>query len=185
MAAFERWLDRLIFISLVVGGAGIILMMLHITIDVVSRNFLSYSLIGTVEIVSYYYMISAVFLPLAFVERKSEHIEVELFIQNMPIRQQNYSYIFGRLTGIVFFSILAYQSWLDAVQYTRIGEQPMGLNLAIWPARWILPASFGLIVLAFVLHIWKAIAHFGTPKPQGDGPPYGRDPEGGEGRVHE
>ncbi|WP_170984539.1 TRAP transporter small permease [Rhodoligotrophos defluvii] len=185
MAQAERWLDRLIFLSLLAGSIGLALMMLHITVDVALRYFFRIALVGTIEIVSYYYMIAVVFLPLAFVERKSEHIEVELFVQYMPIKARNAFYIFGRVAAIVFFAMLAYQSWQDAIQYTRIGEEPMGLELPIWPSRWILPISFGLLVLALVLHTIKGIINFAAEKPQGDGPAFARDASPEEALVHE
>lgn len=185
MARFERWTDRLILLSLVTACTGLLLMMFHISLDIVLRYFFGVSLVGTIETVSYYYMIAVVFLPLAFVERKSEHIQVELFLQYCKLRTRNFAYIFGRLISIIFFSMLTYQSWQDAVRYTRIGEVPMGLDLPIWPSRWILPVSFALLVLALVLHTARAVVGLDAEKPQGDGPTYARDLDGAEGYVDE
>ena len=47
-----------------IGGAALILMMLHIAADVVARYIFNAPLHGTVEIVSAYYMVAVVFLPL-------------------------------------------------------------------------------------------------------------------------
>lgn len=175
METLERWIDRAILIMLVVAGAGLVAMMVHVTADVLMRYFFNYPIRDTIETASYYYMILVVFLPLAFVERKSEHIEVELFVQFLGIRLRNLLYAAGRLFSIVFFSILAYASWIDAIDYARIRETPMGSDLEIWPSRFALPIGFGLLVLAMALHAVKALMNLRQPKPQGDGPAYAQE----------
>lgn len=175
MIAFERWIDRAILVMLIVAGAGLVAMMLHVTADVLMRYFFNWPIRDTIETASYYYMILVVFLPLAFVERKSEHIEVELFVQLLGVRPRNLLYVAGRLFSMVFFGILAYVSWIDAIDYARIRETPMGSDLEIWPSRFALPIGFGLLVLAMALHAAKALMHLRQVKPQGDGPAYARE----------
>ena len=54
------------------------LMMVHVTLDVILSQFIAEPLPGTVDYVSYYYMVGLVFLPLPFVEYTNEHIKVDL-----------------------------------------------------------------------------------------------------------
>jgi TRAP-type C4-dicarboxylate transport system permease small subunit len=175
METLERWIDRAILIMVAVAGVGLVAMMIHVTADVLMRYFFNHPIRDTIETASYYYMILIVFLPLAFVERKSEHIEVELFVQFLGTRLRNVFYVAGRLFSIIFFSILTYASWVDAVDYARIRETPMGSNLEIWPSRFALPIGFGLLVLAMALHAAKALMHLQQVRPQGDGPAYARE----------
>ena len=56
-------------------------MMGHVVLDVFLKFAFNAPLIGTLETVSYYYMVGAVFLPLGAVELKKEHVHVDLFIQ--------------------------------------------------------------------------------------------------------
>ena len=54
--------------------------------------------------------------------------------------------------------MLAYQTYLDALKATRIGEVMMGSNyVTIWPSRWALPLGFAVLCLAVLLHAWRAI----------------------------
>jgi len=175
MAGIERWLDRLILAAIIIAGCGLALMMVHIVADVTWRYLFNRPLVDTVETVSYYYMIAVVFLPLAYVERRSEHIEVELFVQHLPVSIRNVLYLLGRLTAIAFFGILTYQTWLDALDYMRIREVPMGSSLEIWPSRFILPLSFTLLIAALLLHAVRAVLHLRRAKPQGDGPAFARE----------
>ena len=73
-----------------VSGAALLLMMLHIAADVALRYLFSAPLHGTVEIVSTYYMVAVVFLPLALIELRNGHIVVELVSQHFPARVQEW-----------------------------------------------------------------------------------------------
>jgi TRAP-type C4-dicarboxylate transport system permease small subunit len=133
-------------------------MMLQITIDVGLKYIFNSPIEGNLEVVSYYYMVGVVFLPLAMVELRHEHINVDLFVQFLPRRARNYVYVFGCVVSIVFFTVLVYQTFLDAVHSTRINDMMMGsIYVTIWPSRWILPVSFTIIDLAIVVHAIKAL----------------------------
>lgn len=168
----ERLLDRAIAVLLVVSGAALLLMMLHVSADVVLRYMVGLPIPDTIETASYYYMILVVFLPLAFVERRSEHVEVELLVQVLSARLRNALYVAGRLFAVAVFGLLAYQSWLDAQYYAELRETPMGSALEIWPSRFALPIGFAFMVLALLLHAVKAALAPDAVRPQGPGPAY-------------
>ena len=181
MTAVERWLDRALLGIMYAAAVALALMVFHITADVLCRYLLNRPFTNTVEVVSFYYMIAVVFLPLAFVERKSEHIEVELFTQYLPLKARNILFILARLFAVLSFGALAYQTFLDALNYTEIREAPMGSSLEIWPTRYILPLSFVVLMITMLLHAAKAALNLDSEKPQGDGPDYGEEllpPEG-------
>ena len=69
-----------------VGGVAIILLMLHVVADVMGRELFRFPLEGTLEIVSFYYMVAVTFFPLAYVCHNEGHISVELFTKNLPRR---------------------------------------------------------------------------------------------------
>lgn len=151
-----RALDRAL---LVLACVFLALMMFHVAADVFSRFLLNRPLTGTLETVSFYYMVFAVFLPLAFVERAGEHIRVDLFTQMMPHALQLALYVFACLLGLIFFGMLTYQSYIDALRSTMRQETIMSNFLFfIWPARWALPIGFGFVMLAITTNMLKAIA---------------------------
>jgi len=144
---------------LVLACVFLALMMFHVALDVFARFLFNRPLTGTLETVSFYYMVFAVFLPLAFVERSGEHIRVDLFTQMMPHALQLLLYIFACILGLIFFGMLTYQSYLDAMRATMRQETIMSNFLFyIWPARWALPIGFGFVSLAILTNMLKAIA---------------------------
>ncbi|KAA0972002.1 TRAP transporter small permease [Aureimonas fodinaquatilis] len=141
-----------------IAGIGLMLMMLQTMADVVMANFFGRPIRGNLEIVSVYHMVLVVFLPLAFVELRHEHIVVDLMAQLLPKPVLRVCLVFGYLVCAVFFGILAYQTWLDALNAWRVNEIMMGaVYVTIWPAKFALPVGFAAIFLAVLLHAWKAL----------------------------
>lgn len=144
---------------LVLACIFLIAMMLHITFDVAVRYFFNASIIGTLETVSYYHMVFAVLLPLAYVESQGEHIRVDLIAQALPNWLQLVLYVFACLIGLLFFGALAYQGYLDALRATQRLETIMSNYLFyIWPSRWALPLGFAALWLAIFNNLLKALA---------------------------
>ena len=79
-AAFRKLTHALMLI----GGMGIVLMMAHVTLDVVLKNLFNAPIQGTIEISSYYYMVAVVMLPMAMVEYEDEQISVDLLFARFP-----------------------------------------------------------------------------------------------------
>ena len=144
--------------ALVLGCAFMLLMTLHITLDVVIRYFFSRGIPGTLEVVSFYYMVCAVFLPLAYVEAKGEHISVDVFTQRLPKNIQLALYVFACLLGLLYFGMLCYQSFLDAMRATQRKETAMAnFRFYLWPSRWALPIGFLATCFAIFSNMVKAI----------------------------
>ncbi len=141
-----------------IGCVFLVTMMLHITADVLMRALFNSAVIGTLETVSYYYMVLAVLLPLAFVERTGENIRVDVLVQRAPRRVQLAFYVVACLVGLAFFGALAWQGALDAWQSTLRQETIMSNFLFyIWPSRWALPVAFGAAWLATLNNLVQAL----------------------------
>ena len=157
-----------------IAGACLMLMMLQTVLDVALKYFLNAPIEGNLEIVSYYYMVAVVFLPFALVELKHEHINVDLFIGRLPRLQQNRIYVAASFLGMMFFTMLFYQTLLDAIHATRIDEIIMGSTLlAVWPAKWALPVSFAAMLLALGANILRALGNMREYEPRPEAPEVG------------
>ena len=140
------------------AGITMVLMMLHITLEVGVRYFFNGRLIGTLEIVSFYYMVILVFLGFGYVESRREHIRVDLFAQMMPAPLQFVLYVLACLLGLAFFGVLFWQSLHDALSATHRNERAMAnFRFYIWPARWALPIGFASICLAILANLLTSI----------------------------
>lgn len=160
---FARIVTVMSKVFMAVAGIFIVLMMIHVTADVVMKYFFNKPIKGALETVTYYYMVSIVFLPLAIVELRNEHIYVDLFVRKLSQRRQLWIYVFSCLAGIVYFSGMTYQTFIDAVHATAQKETVMSNYLFyVWPSRWALPVGMAGIVLALTVNITRAL-HVGRP----------------------
>jgi len=143
-------------ILLWIGCAAIVLMALHVTVDVVMRSFIAQGIQGTTEIVAFYYMVGAVCLPLAWIERRDEHINVEILYRALPPLGQRLLLLLGWLFSGGFFAVFTWRSWQDALNAYSTNETMMGFaQIVIWPARFILPISFVLVVIICLVQILR------------------------------
>jgi TRAP-type C4-dicarboxylate transport system permease small subunit len=149
------WLTRAL---LVAGTAALMLMALHVIADVVGRLAFNQPVYATTEIVSFYYMVAAVCLPLAYIELRDDHITVEVLYIKLPLWLRRIVFVIAALVTALFFGLFAYQSWLDSLRATAAREVVMGnALLEIWPSRYFLPISFGLLVIATLLRALRAV----------------------------
>lgn len=145
----KRILDLAVNIAAWIGGAATVLMMLHVSIDVFSRNFFNAPLTGTLEIVSAYNMAALSFLPLALIARERGHIIVELFTGWM---KPNPRAILDGLIAIVTVTYIAVFTWKAlevAIEKTMIRDaKEAGFGFVeVWPGRWLVFVGFGLMTL--------------------------------------
>jgi len=118
---------------------------------------------GTIEVVTYYYMVTIVFLPHSLVELRSQHIYVDLFLRPLSQKTQLWIYIFGCVLGIIYFSGMTYQAFFDAVKAITQKETVMSNYLFyVWPSRCALPMGrvsfFGIAALTNFKAAWVIIS---------------------------
>jgi TRAP-type C4-dicarboxylate transport system permease small subunit len=156
------WCSRLL---LAFSAVAVIVMGAHVTLDVLGRTLLARPIAGTTEIVSFYYMVAAVCLPLAYVELRDEHITVDLAYLAMPLWLKKAVFVFSCLTTAAFFALFAYQNWFVALRALASREIVMGSAfIEIWPSRFFLPLGFGLLTIAALLRAAKALVTPGAPE---------------------
>lgn len=150
-----RWLANLL---LEISGLFLLVMMLHVCADVGMKYMFNKPVQGTLEIVSYYYMVGAVFLPLAFVELTRGSVSVDLFFDMMPRAMQVACMFLVLALCIAAYGGLAWVSWNDALRSFARSEVVMGpITVPIWPSRFVLPASFGLGALVCAFHLVRFV----------------------------
>lgn len=144
--------------AMVLAALFLVLMALHVSLDVGLRYLFGKSFTGTLEFVSFYYMVAVVFLPLAYVELQREHISVDVLVGRLPPVAQLTLYLFASTLGLLYFGMLCYQSYLDAVRATVRMETAMAnFIFYLWPSRWALPVGFAAMCLAIIANMIKAL----------------------------
>lgn len=149
------WLSNLL---LELAGALLLVMMVHVCADVGMKYFFRQPIQGTLEIVSYYYMVGAVFLPVAFVELTRGAVSVDLFFNMMPRPVQVACMVLVLVACAGAYGLVAAITWGDALRGYARGEVVMGpISVVIWPSRFVLPASFALGAFVCAIHALRLI----------------------------
>jgi TRAP-type C4-dicarboxylate transport system permease small subunit len=166
MNNLDRMLRLPIDAAAIVAGVAIVVMMLHVVADVTGRYLFGTPISGTTEIVSGYYMVAAVFLPLAYVARTEGHIMVELFTRRMRPRPLAALESVVCLIGIAYMGVFTWRTGAEAVRRhsgREMWETADGL-LVIWPSRWLLPIGAGLLTLYLVLRLVRNLREVASGK---------------------
>jgi TRAP-type C4-dicarboxylate transport system permease small subunit len=144
-----RILSLLADVFLWAGAIAVLAMMLHVTADVLMKVALNQPIMGTLEIVSFVYMVGCTFLPLAHVQLSRTLIIVEVFTQNLAPEKTLRFDIGAAVLTVAYLLLLAIMGAVVAVAKTGIGEAQDAtyFDLPVWPMRWVFCISCGLASL--------------------------------------
>ncbi|QIB34532.1 TRAP transporter small permease [Ancylobacter pratisalsi] len=137
------------------GAAAILLMMVHVALDVVMRKLLGVPLPGTLAAVTNYYMVIAVFMPLALVERRRAHISVDVVMPLLSARLGRYMRATSGLAAALIMALVAWRGWTDAVRDWQVSASQVqgSAVMPVWPAHFAVPFGSGLLAIAFLLRL--------------------------------
>ncbi|SFI97651.1 TRAP transporter small permease subunit [Albimonas pacifica] len=164
MNAIERAIRAVSAVVMALAAVALILMMLMVTLDVAGKYLFVAPVPVTLEMVSNYYMVAVVFLPLAAVELTGGHIHVELIHARLPRVGRRILDIAAHALACLFFTMLTAYGWEVAVKKFEVGEFLMGqYSLIIWPSRFLVPLGCGLIAVLLALKTVRAAVHLARP----------------------
>ena len=149
MYSVGKVLSGLTRITSLLSTLCIVVMMLHVTADVIGRYVFNAPLPGTIVIVGHYYMIIVVFLALGVAEEKRAHISVEFLTDLFPQKVQTWISVLTGLITTAVFVVLTISGYSVAVKKTKAGasmEQGSEL-IAVWPSYWAIAAGAALIAV--------------------------------------
>lgn len=146
MKSIEQWITK---VTLLLGSLVLVLMMGQIVVDVFMRSVFSAGFPATAELVAKYYMVAVSFLPVAYAEVQRRHVEATIFTDMLSKRKKQIVVWFGYLLSIVVYSLLVWGTYFDALEQTeKRSWVESGIDIFYtWPGYWILPVSFGAMLL--------------------------------------
>lgn len=155
MRHIERVASWLCVGGAVVGGVAMMAMMLQVGLDVICKYLFNYPIQFTLEMVSTYYMVAIVFLPLGLVTRDGGHVVVELFTQGFGARSLALIDALAGLLGIAYVGMMTVRSYEVAVEKTAIREswEAATTDIEVWPARWLLVIGCALMTLYLCVRV--------------------------------
>jgi TRAP-type C4-dicarboxylate transport system permease small subunit len=154
-SAFDRFSELTSNLAMALACFFILLMMIHVTVDVLGKYIFTIPAPATIEAVQFFYMVALVFLPFAYVSRSEGHIFVELFTRSMAPHSQHFlDGIMGilTLTWLILVSIYAGQEGISSTIEGEFQETADGI-LYVWPSRWLVPLGSAIMALAVASRI--------------------------------
>lgn len=151
--SFGRVLRRLVDGATILGGLAVVLMMLHVTADVLLRKLFAAPLPGTLAVVSNYYMVVLAFVPLALAERRRAHIAVEVLVEHLPHSLKHWLARLVLLPVGAALAVFAWRTWEIAGDKLASGTSIVQgtASIVVWPSYFALPIGAGLM-LSVVLY---------------------------------
>lgn len=164
MIRFHLWLQKLNQLITLIGGAAVSLMMIQVSLDVLFRFLFNQPLPGTITIVSHYYMIIAIFLPLAFVEQSKKSITIELLSAYFPPTLNRFLSTFSQLFVSATAFMIAYTSFGVAVRHFHSKTSIMQGDYTIptWPSYFILFVGVTLLGIYCLINFLLELTHKST-----------------------
>ncbi|MVW70231.1 MULTISPECIES: TRAP transporter small permease subunit [unclassified Bordetella] len=161
MSSLSRLLEKLAWATVVVGGLGLMMSMCLGVADVVG-TYVGHPVPGAYELTEST-MVLVVFGGLAYAQIKRKHIRVELLYQHMSPRVQSTMDIVADLAALVFFALLAWQGWNEALYSWEIDEATNGLvRFPLYPARFVLVFGSVLFLIQMFLDLLEDIGRLLT-----------------------
>ena len=136
-----------------------ILMMINVFLDVVLRYYFHWGSIAMQEME--WHLFSVLFLfGISYALSDESHVRVDFIYDNMSIRKKAFINIFGTIFMLIPFAFLivygSYEFVLDAYEYNEISQDPGGLTHR-WIIKFMIPLSFGLLIISSFGYILKNI----------------------------
>lgn len=155
LGRIDRLVGHAAGVLVFVGTVAMLLMVAHVVIDVTGRYFFNHPLPGTLESVTYYYMVMVTALPFAYVTRSQGQITVEMFTNWLPRR---WLYLLEAAVGVivlVYVGIITWKTGQEAIVKTVLGEvrNSGSTQIVTWPTRWFPPLGFGVMACVVFLRI--------------------------------
>lgn len=146
---FRRALDRVIDAAMAVAEIAVVLMMAHITAELLIRWVFRHGLDAVPEISAFYYMTASTFFAFAYVTRGDGHISAQIFTEFLGPRAREILDGCILIFLFLFMLLLTWQQVVEAVSMTAIGEIHQGatVNVPKWPGRWFLAIGSALMAL--------------------------------------
>ncbi|MCW5747318.1 MAG: TRAP transporter small permease subunit [Alphaproteobacteria bacterium] len=151
-----------------IGMLAMLLMAFHVGINISYRWLTGRDIQMTLEIVTYYYMVALVYLPMAFIDRAGGHIIADLFSGFMTERAVKQMDAVFRILLAAFFGVLFWITVRDAIERTIDGEAVMSAfgPFDIWLSRWSVPIGFGLACPYTLVLAAKNLLDAGAEQPR-------------------
>ena len=160
MFVYRKILNLVFSILNGVSASVALFMMILVVLDVLIRTIYGRGISGSVQMVELG-MLAVVFFSMANTQKKSEHVSVELVVNNLPVHYKKIVELIMLSIYTIFSICLTYYTFERANESLVQGEVMwMGVEvIPQWPFRYIIPLGLFLLILRLVDELVLAFAN--------------------------
>jgi len=147
MIKFEKIIIKIANMGNGIASVSIIFIMLLTSFEVILRIF-RISIAGSYELVGLCSTL-AISFSLGYTSLQRGHIAVDLLVQRLSFSAQRVIKFINACIALVFFAMLAWQSFLYAIQLKKAGEVSATLQINTYP--FIFGLTIGSLLLCLIL----------------------------------
>ena len=136
-----------------IAVTSVVAMMLVVSYDAISRYAFNKPLPWSFELVTYYLLVTAIYFAIGSTFRHGDHVNIDLFLSNMPTKLRRVFGIVNALLAAAAFAIIAYGTSHSV--YEAYVQREFLPGYIVWPA-WLshfpIPIGATLIALRLLHH---------------------------------
>lgn len=145
-----------------IGELGIIFMILIVIADVTMRTLFNYPIIGTLEVVTYWFMVAISFVGMWLAQKRREHISVTMLTDKFSAQGKFLHRMFSNFLTLAFLIALAWYGWFNALDNMARGEFTGATHVVIWPMRFLVPITMAAFIITIILQTIDEIRNAGV-----------------------
>lgn len=150
LSFFDRTLLRIESVLNLLGGVTIIALVLMAVWHVVGRKLFNSPVYGYVDWIEQFMIVFA-FFGLSYCQREGGHIRMDIVVMRLKGRALWFAEWLSTLFMLILTIALVYGAWMhfdrsfDLTRPLFSRDSSIDINLPLWPAKLIVPVSFGLL----------------------------------------
>lgn len=149
-------------VSFYVGSGLLSVIMFLVTLDVTGRYLFNSPLLGSLEITQFL-LAGAVLLGLAYTQDLHGNVDLELIYNRFPKRTQKTLDILSPIIGICLFTIVTWESGINAIEGWQKNLTSDVLRIPAWPFLLFVPVGTCLLVLVLCCQLFESLARTTSP----------------------
>ncbi|MDY6825581.1 MAG: TRAP transporter small permease [Bacillota bacterium] len=156
--AVNRIVNFLSHYTSMLAGFLILIMAIVTTYGVIMRYVFQSPEYYSVEI-SLMFMVWSFVLAAAEVEKRDQHIKVDILSQLMPEKGKYFLFnIFTPIAGLIFAGTITWRSYVNAIYSLQIGEvSATVVAVPLFPVKIVVSIGYGLLCLVLLVRLVKGL----------------------------
>lgn len=151
-----------------VGLIAIVAMLINVVLDVLLRGLFNSPVQGTLELMTYWYMVAIALIGMWAAQTSDEHITVSILSEKSSPWARHWLQLFVGLITVGYVALIAFFGFTTAMENMATGEYAGASRLPIWPARFLIPLGLGAFAVTLTLQLVRAAKAGPTTESESD-----------------